>query len=146
MHSDFILGGSEELDPVADDNFARLYGDEVGYTVRHAVAITAVARGAATRVELTGEDDDVIEVEDVDDVVSFHRAASLVTQARQAGRGADLTGLISRVTRGDGGPRVAVVRRTAVSLPEDIVKPSGRSTRSSARTPRPGVPCGHHTG
>ncbi|MGH3753496.1 MAG: CHAT domain-containing protein [Pseudonocardiaceae bacterium] len=120
MASDFTVRGVEVSGTQRRDEFAALYGGELGYEVRGAVSLAGVGRGGGQLIELAGEDDDVIEVEDVDGVVTFQRAATLVTQARGSGRdGSDLTVFLDQTTRGQRA-RLAVARRISVSLPPHV--------------------------
>lgn len=129
MVSDFTVRGVEVFGTERRDEFAALYGGELGYEVRCAVGLAEVSRGGGEPVELAGEDDDVIEVEDVDGVVSFQRAATLVAEARGSNRGggadgSDLTAFLDQTTRGQG-TRLAAVRRISLSLPPDVAAAVG---------------------
>ncbi|MFI9813775.1 CHAT domain-containing protein [Saccharothrix variisporea] len=115
--TDFTLRGRPVVDQ-ADDDFAELYGDDVGYAVRGEVQVAGTGRGDTESVTLSGEDDDVVEVEDTDGVVHFYRAATLVSRA-EAGRRGDVTAFLDERTR-DGGSRLAAVRRVKTKLPEDV--------------------------
>ncbi|MGH3693634.1 MAG: DUF7379 domain-containing protein [Pseudonocardiaceae bacterium] len=122
MASDFTVRGSADSPTLRQDEFAALYGSELRYLVRGAVNLAGVSRASGRPVELAGADDDIIEVEDVDGVVTFQRAATLVDNARRSGRGGDaddLTAFLDQTTRGQG-TRLATVRRISISLPPDI--------------------------
>ncbi|HZS22744.1 MAG TPA: hypothetical protein VFA63_17385, partial [Pseudonocardiaceae bacterium] len=123
MASDFIVRGVEVSGTEAHDEFAALYGHELGYEVRAAVSLAGVSRGGGKPVELSGEDDDIVEVQDIDGVVTFQRAATLVADARRSSRDlgtdSDLTAYLDQTTRGQGA-RLATIRRVSISLPSDI--------------------------
>lgn len=122
MSTDFAVRGVEVGFTTAD-GFADLYGTDVGLRGAQAVSMSGDNRDAARAVLLTGADDDIVEVEDVEGVVTFERAGTLLERARSAGlRGAgdgDLTPFLDGAVRGEGS-RLATVRRYAVSLPDDI--------------------------
>jgi CHAT domain/Tetratricopeptide Repeats-Sensor len=122
VSADFAVRGVEvEFDTA--DGFADLYGADVGLSNTQTISMSGDNRDAARAVLLSGPDDDVIEVEDVDGVVTFDRAGTLLERARSAGlRGLDdrdLTLFLDDAVRGEGS-RLATVRRYAVSLPDDI--------------------------
>ncbi|HEX6340729.1 CHAT domain-containing protein [Umezawaea sp.] len=115
MAVEFTVRGKGVAERSDRDDFAELYGDDVRYEVRGEVRLTGVSRGEAEAVALDGEDSDVVEVEDSDGVVTFHRAGGLVERAG----GGDLTAYLDSTTRG-GGARLAAVRRSAVAVPQDV--------------------------
>ncbi|MCP2246582.1 CHAT domain-containing protein [Lentzea aerocolonigenes] len=125
--AEFTVQGRPAEEPAGRDEFAELYGGDVGYVVRREVDVAGVSRGDTGPVLLSGDDDDVVEVADTDGVVSFYRAATLVDKARRgATRGAvpgplDVTPFLGERSR-DGGSRVASVRRSKITLPPGVTK------------------------
>lgn len=114
-------------------DFQKVYGDALGYRVVDRV-VTAAGRGTAAAVTLDAADDDILELEDVDQIVTFHRASSLQTAtetaaARQAARQLPLSDgaaripldVVQDVARGQNQGRIAEVRRSTLSLPAEIV-------------------------
>jgi CHAT domain-containing protein len=132
--AEFTVQGRPAEQPEDRDEFAELYGGDVGYVVRREVEVAGVSRGDTSPVLLSGDDDDVVEVADTDGVVSFYRAATLAEQARKANRdtkrGAttsgplDVTPFLGERSR-DGGSRVASVRRSKITLPPGVVEALG---------------------
>lgn len=104
----------------AGDEFAELYsGDFESYQTRAAVKVAGVRGTDAELVPLDGNDSDVIEVEDVDGVVSFHRAGQLADAAGDT----EVTDYLESTTRARGaGAGLASVRRVEVALPPDIAE------------------------
>jgi hypothetical protein len=124
VSAEFTVRGVE-VGFATDDGFADLYGADVGLRDTQAVRTTGEDRAIGHSVELDGADDDIVELEDVDGIVTFERAGRLVERARSAGlRSAtegDLTAYLDGALRGDQS-RLAAVRRYAVSLPKDIAR------------------------
>ena len=94
--------------------------DGFGYTLRHEVAVGAAARGMADPVLVDGLDSDVIEIEDVDGWVSFHRAGTLARSHGRSLRGDAALDLLTDIGRGDGLTAISAVRRGTVTLPAHI--------------------------
>ncbi|HEX7309206.1 DUF7379 domain-containing protein, partial [Lentzea sp.] len=118
--AEFTVHGRAAEEPASGDEFAELYGGDVGYVVRREVEVAGVSRGDGDSVLMAGEDDDVVEVEDTDGIVTFYRAATLAGLARGGTPGPpDVTGLLDRRTRGEGA-RIASVRRSKVTLPPGV--------------------------
>lgn len=132
--AEFTVQGRPAEEPAGRDEFAELYGGDVGYVVRREVEVAGVSRGDASPVLLSGDDDDVVEVADTDGVASFYRAATLAEQARKANRDTkrgtatsgplDVTPFLGERSR-DGGSRVASVRRSKITLPPGVVEALG---------------------
>ncbi|MFD9704460.1 CHAT domain-containing protein [Lentzea sp. NPDC059081] len=150
--AEFTLHGRAAEEPARDDEFAELYGADVGYVVRREVEIAGVSRGDSDTVVLTGEDDDVVEVEDTDGIVTFYRAATLAGLARDART--DVAAYLNQQRSRGEGARIAAVRRSKVVLPpavaqaiEDLdavfapgqTRPGPRLTRSGAGLTRSGA-------
>src|SRR5688572_17696541 len=113
---EFNVHGKRAAAP-KEDEFADLYGgDFASYRTRDEVKVAGV-RADSTSVVLDGDGDDVIEVEDADGVVSFHRAEKLVKAAGER----DVTDYLESTTRARGaGAGLAAVRRVEVVLPPDV--------------------------
>ena len=124
MSSEFTVRGAE-TDFGDPHGVVALYGDELGITPRSAVSVSGPSRADAREVELSGADDDVVELEDTDGIVTFERAGPLVERARSRGalRGSgelDLATIFDETARGGGSRMAASVRRYSVALPPDI--------------------------
>ncbi|HUQ55586.1 CHAT domain-containing protein [Lentzea sp.] len=120
--AEFTVHGRTAEEPATSDDFAELYGADVGYVVRREVEVAGVSRGDTDPVVLAGDDDDVVEVEDTDGIVAFYRAATLAGIARGTTRGAvppDVTAFLDQRTRGEGS-RIASVRRSKIALPAGV--------------------------
>ena len=113
-----VPAGSRDVDPVAD-----AFGDDndFGYRIRSEVAVGVAARGATQIVEMDGDDDDVIEIEDRNGYVTFHRAGELGRAQRAASRGNDLLSFLATdaTERGTVG-QITRVRRGSVDLPAKV--------------------------
>lgn len=115
---EFIVHGKRAAAP--DDDFAELYGgDFASYRTRGEVKVAGVRGGDVASVRLDGAGGDVVEVEDVEGVVSFHRADQLVEAAGDT----EVTDYLESATRARGaGAGLASVRRVEVELPPDIAE------------------------
>jgi hypothetical protein len=124
VSADFAVRGVE-VGFTTDDGFADLYGADVGLRDTKAVSTSSEDRAAGSGVLLSGADDDVVELEDADGIITFERARTLLDRARSAGlRGSgdrDLTAFLDGSMRGEGS-WLAAVRRYAVSLPRDVAR------------------------
>ncbi|MGW6929788.1 DUF7379 domain-containing protein [Lentzea sp. NPDC054927] len=116
---EFIVHGKRAAAPTGDD-FAELYGsDFASYRTRADVKVAGVRGGDVAPIRLDGEGSDVVEVEDVEGVVSFHRADQLVRAAGDT----EVTDYLESATRARGaGAGLAAVRRVEVTLPQDIAE------------------------
>jgi CHAT domain-containing protein len=123
VSSDFIVRGVKVTVPGDSGDLAEIYGSELDYRPRGGVSLAA-DRAGGTPVELPGEDDDIVEIEDTDGVVTFQHAGALLDRAGATARGdvgtPDLTSFLGDAARGDGG-RVAAVHRYGVTLPPQVV-------------------------
>lgn len=122
MSVDFAVRGRqiEQDDP---GGLRDIYGAEIGYTGRGQVQVAGVDRSASVPVTLDGDETDIVEIEDADGIVSFHRAGKLADQARDTSRSVDgtidITPFLESTTRGQGG-RLGVIRRFGVTLPPGV--------------------------
>jgi hypothetical protein len=116
---ELIVHGKAVAAPAGDD-FAELYGgDFANYETRGAVKVAGVRAADAAFVTLDGHDSDVIEVQDADGVVTFHRAGKLAADAGDT----EVTDYLEAKTRARGsGAGLATVRRVAAELPPDIAE------------------------
>jgi CHAT domain-containing protein len=103
-----------------DDAFAQLYGaDFESYQQLGEIKIAGVRAGEARPLALDGDGADVIEVEDADGVISFHRADQLARDAN----GTDITDYLESTTRARGtGAGLSAVRRVQATLPPGIAE------------------------
>ncbi|MBD8869308.1 CHAT domain-containing protein [Nocardioides donggukensis] len=84
MAGDLLIRGQQRLDAAPEDDFAQIYGGQVRYVPRVRVITRAGgARGTQDRVPLDGDDDDIVEIETADGVVTF----TSLRQARGRARG-----------------------------------------------------------
>lgn len=124
MSVDFAVRGRrvEQHDP---GGLQDIYGAEIGYTERGQVQVAGVDRSASVPVTLDGDETDIVEIEDADGIVSFHRAGRLAERARETARGVngtiDITPYLESTTRGQGG-RLGVIRRFGVTLPPEVAE------------------------
>ena len=120
MPSDFTVRG---IRTTAADDFAELYGGELGYASRGAVSVRGIGRGSSAPIALEGADDDIVEIEDADGVVTFQRAGTLFRDAQPgAARGTpDIQALLAGTARGRGAA-VSSVHRYAVHLPAPLAE------------------------
>jgi tetratricopeptide (TPR) repeat protein len=104
--------------PERHSTFEALYGTDLGYSVQQQVHSSAVTRGAVEEVSLDGDDSNIVEIEDVDGLVTFHSVGALRREALNRGvTRADVTVEAARDTeRG----LVATVRHVTLSLPDQI--------------------------
>jgi CHAT domain len=120
MPSDFTVRG---IGTTTADDFAELYGRELGYASRGAVSVRGLGRGSSTTIALEGADDDIVEIEDTDGVVTFQRAGTLFREAQpSATRGTpDIQALLAGTARGRG-VAVSSVHRYGVQLPAALAE------------------------
>ena len=128
MSVEFTVRGVR-AEPVTDSvDFAQLYGADVGYLDRGRVQVGGIDRGAAEPVNLPGDDDDVVEIEDAEGVVTFTRARTLADQAggdRSGGSDViDITAYLQTQTSRDGA-QLGSVRRYGISLPPEVGRAIG---------------------
>ncbi len=126
MSSDFTLRGRPvEPGGRSTEEVAEAFDATEGfaYRIQSEVAVGRAARGAAQIVELSGDDDDVIEIEDQHGYVSFHRAGALATTAQRRDlRGYDLMTVLAEVATRDGLGQISAVRRGSVTFPDRVEK------------------------
>lgn len=122
MSADFVVRGVESAP--AGDEFAALYGADLGMSGVRSVGSVGASRSAGNAVHLDGPDDDVVEIVDADGIVTFERAATLIERAQRSNalRGTDdqdITPFLDGAMRGSAA-HLHTVRRYSVTLPDEI--------------------------
>lgn len=133
-----VRGLEQDAQRSEPTEFEALYGADLRYRVEQRVTTSASARQQTRSIAVTGDDADVIEIEDADGIITFHTVRSL--RAAGATRGgeapldltdiADLAALDLRGAGAGGGALrgagtsvrspIVEVRRSSISLPASI--------------------------
>ena len=140
MARELIVRGIEQQAELPEPaEFESLFGADLRYRVEQRIVTSSQGRQQTRSVPVDGDDDAIVELEDVDGIITFHRLGSLrATETTRAAGGpldvtdlADLSALDLRgpsasgpggLARGSGLARSSIVevRKSTISLPASI--------------------------